>query len=820
MEEGNRGSKDRWHEVEPEKIVEPSRNIVWLSEIGKKDIAIGGGKGANLAEMYNADLPVPPAFIVTAQAYQTFVRKSGIRDKILAIVNSIDIENTIQLETKAKEIRDTIVRAEMPKELADEIIESYSNISVDKTALEEASSDVLGIITAASEPCFVAVRSSATTEDLSTASFAGQQETYLNIKGNKDLLEAIKKCWASLFTARAVYYRTKKGFSHEHSFIAVIVQKMVNSEKSGVTFTVNPLTNNKNEMIIEAVFGLGEGIVSGTVEPDNYVVDKKTLRVLRKRIGNKKISFLRSSTGETIKKELPEKVWGQEVLDSHELRSVANYAVRIEEHYKWPQDIEWAIEGGKVYIVQSRPVTTLEKEMREVKIAAKELITGLAASSGMATGVVKIIHDLKELSKVQKGDVLVTRMTNPDMVVTMQKACAIVTDEGGLTAHAAIVSREVGIPCVVGTRIATRTLKDGQIVTVDGTNGKIYEGKIEKPVPKERVEEKIEREEAEAMIEVKERAIEIPTIPKQVKEAFEEMKRIRLEKGLKKPLVKVNCDLPDVAERAAATGADGVGLVRIEFIIAKGGVHPAEYIRREQPEKYTELLVEGIEKIARAFSNKPVWVRTSDIRTDEYRGLEGANNEPREDNPMIGWHGIRRGLDEPEILKAEFSAIKRLHEKGYKNVGVMVPFLITVEELRRAKDIMNSIGLEPGKDVKFGVMIETPASCWIIEELCKEGIDFISFGTNDLTQLTLGIDRNNERLARIYNEMHPSVLGQMAKVIETCRKYGVETSICGQAGSTPAMARFLTQQGISSISANIDSVPLIREAVDDAFKIP
>ncbi|MCL6500889.1 MAG: phosphoenolpyruvate synthase [Candidatus Pacearchaeota archaeon] len=802
--------KDRWHEIEPEKIVEASRNIVWLSEIGKKDIAIGGGKGANLAEMYNADLPVPPAFIVTAQAYQTFVRKSGIRDKILAIVNSIDIENTAQLETKTKEVRDIIVSAEMPKELADEIIEAYSNISVDRKSLEEASGDVLNIITAASEPCFVAVRSSATTEDLSTASFAGQQETYLNIKGNQALLEAIKKCWASLFTARAVYYRTKKGFSHEHSFIAVIVQKMVNSEKSGVTFTVNPLTNSKDEIIIEAVFGLGEGIVSGTIEPDNYVVDKKTLKLLRKRIGNKKISFLRSSTGETIKKELPEKEWGKEVLDPYELRSVANYAVRIEEHYKWPQDIEWAIEGGKVYIVQSRPVTTLEKEMKEVKIEAKELIEGLGASSGMATGTVRIIHDLKDLQKVQRGDVLVTRMTNPDMVVTMQKACAIVTDEGGLTAHAAIVSREVGIPCVVGTRIATKILKEGQVVTVDGTNGKIYEGKIEKPIPREKEKE----------IKGAEARIEVPTIPEQVKEAFEELRELKLERERKKPLVKVNCDLPEVAERAAATGADGVGLVRIEFIIAKGGVHPAEYIRRGQSEKYIELLVEGIEKIAHAFNNKPVWVRTSDIRTDEYRGLEGANNEPREDNPMIGWHGIRRGLDEPEILKAEFAAIKKLHNKGYKHVGVMIPFLINVEELRRAKEIMNSIGLEPGKDVKFGAMIETPASCWIIEELCKEGLDFISFGTNDLTQLTLGIDRNNERLARIYNEMHPSVLGQMAKVIEVCRRYGVETSICGQAGSTPAMARFLTQQGISSISANIDSVPLIREAVDDAFKIP
>ncbi len=795
----------RWQEGDPQKIVESSRNIVWLSEIARNDIVIAGGKGANLAEMYNAELPVPPAFIVTAQAYQKFLKNAGIRNKILDIANSIDLENTQELEDKTKKIREIIITAEMPQELAKSITEAYSNINVDRASLEEASADVVGIIIASREPCFVAVRSSATTEDLSVASFAGQQDSYLNIKGNKSLLEAIKKCWASLFTARATYYRTKKGFSHEQSFIAVVVQKMINSEKSGVTFTINPLTNNKEEIVIEAVFGLGEGIVSGAIEPDNYIIDKKTLRPKSKRMGKKKISFMRASTGETIKKELPEEVWDKVVLDGHELKNLANYANKIEEHYKWPQDIEWAIEGGQVYIVQSRPVTTVEKEIKEVReIDAPELFKGLAASPGIASGTVKIIYKLEDLSKIKKGDVLVTRMTNPDMVVTMQKASAIVTDEGGLTCHAAIISREVGVPAVVGTRIATQRLKDGQTITVDGRNGIIYEGVVEKPKIISEIPPTEEKE-----------VPKVPVIPKQVKEAYKELREKKFER--EKPLIKVNCDLPDVVERAVATGADGVGLVRLEFIIAKGGIHPAEFIRREEQEKYTDLLVEGIEKIAEAFRGKPVWVRTSDVRTDEYKGLQGANYEPREDNPMIGWHGIRRGLDEQEILKAELQAIKKLHEKGYKNVGVMVPFLINVDELKRAKSIMNSIGLQPGKDVEFGVMIETPASCWIIEDLCKEGIDFISFGTNDLTQLTLGIDRNNERLARIYSEMHPGIIGQISQVIQVCQKYNVQTSICGQAGSMPAMARFLTDLGITSISSNIDSVGMIREAVNDAF---
>lgn len=785
-------------------MVDDSRNIVWLSEITKKDIAIAGGKGANLAEMYNAKFPVPPAFIVTAQAFVTFLRESGLKEKILSIVNKINLENTSELEAKAKEIQQMIIKAKMPKALADEILEAYSYLSLDKEIIVNVK-DPLNLAEVKGKDVFVAVRSSATTEDLSTASFAGQQETFLNIKGNEALLEAVQKCWASLFTARAIYYRTKKGFSHETSYIAVVVQRMVNSDKSGVMFTINPLTNNKNELVIESVFGLGEGIVSGTIEPDSYVIDKKNLEVIKKRLGLKKLRFVKDETGKTIKEELPEELQKKEVLESSEIKSLANYGIDIEEHYKWPQDIEWAIEGKKIYIVQSRPVTTIEKETKKVELQGKVLIEGLGASAGVASGVVKIIHDLKDLHKIKEGDILVTRMTNPDMVVTMQKAKAIVTDEGGLTAHAAIVSREIGLPCVVGTKKATQVLVEGSIVTVDGTNGKIYEGVVEIK----------EKEEKEKPIKPAPPALAKMLIPPEVREAFELARKRKegIEGGEEKILVKVNCDLPDVAEKAAATGADGVGLVRIEFIIAKGGIHPAEYIRRGKSEEYSRLLADGIEKIARAFQGKSVWVRTSDIRTDEYRNLKGSEQEPEEDNPMLGWHGIRRGLDEPEILKAEFRAIKLLHDRGYKNVGVMIPFVIRTEEIKKAKELCREVGLEPRKDVEFGVMIETPASCMIIEELCREGIDFISFGTNDLTQLTLGIDRNNERLARFYDEMHPGVLRLLEMVITVCKNYGVKTSICGQAGSRPDMAKFLAKKGINSISANIDSVALIREAI-------
>ncbi|MCS7134359.1 MAG: phosphoenolpyruvate synthase [Candidatus Pacearchaeota archaeon] len=743
------------------------RNILWLRDVKKEDINIVGGKGAHLGEMYNAGFPVPEAFIITAQAFKEFMEKTKLKEKIYGFLK-VDIEDTQQLDKISREIRESIEKAEIPKFLEKEIIDAYKDLS------EEEPSSLF-------EPCFVAVRSSATTEDLEQASFAGQQETFLNVKGNDALIEAIKKCWASLFTARAIYYRARHGFSHENSFIAVIVQKMMNFDKSGVIFTINPLTNNEKEIIIEAVFGLGEGIVSGAIEPDHYVLDKETGKLLDSRIGIKNFAVVRSSEGKTIKKELFDEDKKKQVLLDYELRKAWEYAVKIEKYYHFPQDIEFGFEAGNFYVVQSRPVTTTKKEMKDsFRTEEVPLLLGLPASSGVASGRVRIIHSLQELSKVQQGDILVTKMTSPDMVVAMQKASAIVTDEGGVTCHAAIVSRELGIPCVVGTKKATRILKDGMIVTVDGSAGKIYSGYKQLEVPKEIISE-------------------------EMRIAWEEMKKKRRKVDL-----KVNCDLPEIAERAAATNADGVGLVRIEFMIAEKGIHPVFYLQEKRLDDYKTLLVSGLEKIASAFKGKPVWVRTSDMRTDEYRNLKGADTEPKEDNPMLGWHGIRRSLEQEEILRAEFEAIKVLHDKGYNNVGVMLPFLISIEELKRAKVVMRKVGLEPCKDIEFGVMLETPAACLIIEDLCLEGISFVSFGTNDLTQLVLGVDRNNEKLASLYNEMHPAVLRLIEMVINTCKRYGVKTSICGQAASNPEMARWLIEKGIDSLSVNIDSVERIR----------
>ena len=452
-----------------------SKYIRWLSELNKNSGLIAGGKGANLAEMFNFKLPVPPAFIVTTKAYFHLIESSGIKESIYNILESIDVDDTEELETKAKEIRQIIINSDLPTDLKHEISEAYENLSVDKNLMQNAGRYAQHILKNTAEPVFVAVRSSATTEDLDDSSFAGQQETYLNVKGNSELMLAIKRVFASLFTARAIFYRKKRGFSKEKFSLAVVVQKMIDSEKSGVMFTKNPVNNNTN-VVIEAVFGLGEGIVSGMIKPDHYEVSEN-LKIVESKIADKKIALVRDSQGDNKQVNLTPRKSNEKVLEDSEIKSLANYAVRIEEHYGKPQDIEFALESGDIYIVQSRPITTLSERAEESSESEEEnkskeiILSGLGASPGIASGKVKIIRNLNELSKIQKGDILVTEMTNPDMVVTMQKCAGIITDEGGIASHAAIISRELGIPCVVGTKIATEVLNEGEIIELDADNG-------------------------------------------------------------------------------------------------------------------------------------------------------------------------------------------------------------------------------------------------------------------------------------------------------------------------------------------------------------
>jgi pyruvate,water dikinase len=752
--------------------------VKWLSELDKTSGPIVGGKGANLAEMYNSGFPVPPAFCVTAQAFDSYLIKAGLKQKIADIIAKTNVDNTEELDTNSAKIREMISGSDMLEEMEQEIIEAYELLSSDNKGDEliesknpKKTEDTLA---------FVAVRSSATTEDLAAASFAGQQETFTNIRGKKQLIEAVKKCFASLFTARAVYYRHKKGFDKANALLSVVIQKMISSEKSGVMFTKNP-TNGKNEIIIEAVFGLGEGIVSGKILPDQYILSND-LDILETKIANKKIALIKEENGNGKEIKLSPEKSKTQVLNNLQISSLGSLGLRLEKHYGKPQDIEFAIDNNKIYIVQTRPITTLAHEnlKKSVEIKGNIILSGLAASPGVAAGVVKIVQTMADLPKIKKGDILVTKMTNPDMVVTMQRAVAVITDEGGATAHAAIVSREMGIPCVVGTEKATEILKDGQIVTVDGTNGKVYEGKVsnELSVGKKEI---------------------LPVVKTKIK-------------------IKVMVDLPHFAERAAKSQCDSVGLMRLEGIIAESGKHPAYFLKEKDIEAYCKIIEKGVEKITHHFKN--LWIRTSDIRSDEYKNLQGAPKEV-ELNPMLGMHGIRFSLKNLPIFEAELEAIRRVAEKyPDKKFGVMFPQVINEKEIVDAYKIFKRYGRG---NMFIGAMIETPAAVQIIREICKY-VKFISFGTNDLTQYTLAIDRGNSECQYLYDEMNPAVLSQLRKVIMVCKQYKVETSICGQAGSRKEMVKFLVENGIDSISVNADMANeisiLVQEMENGRIKNP
>ncbi|HML05945.1 MAG TPA: phosphoenolpyruvate synthase, partial [Methanobacterium sp.] len=697
--------------------------VEFFEGLKKEDVAIAGGKGANLGELTQAGIPVPPGFVITAATYDKFIKETGIFDEIMGILDAIDVNNNKQLQEASVRIKKIITDSYMPDDIRTIILEAY-NALCGRIGKEDA---------------FVAIRSSATAEDLPEASFAGQQDTFLNIKGTNDVLTYVQKCWASLFESRAIFYREENDFDHSKVYIAVVVQEMVDAEKAGVMFTAHPSTGEE-KILIEGAWGLGEGVVSGTVTPDTYWIDKKTGEILETVISEKNVMFTKDpETGSTVKIEVPADMKKKRVLSEEELAELTAMGKRIHEHYGSPQDTEWAINQGKVYMLQSRPVTTINASNGTVAEGVeeeREIVTkGLGASPGMASGAVKIVNSTDELDKIHEGDILVTVMTTPDMVPAMKRADGIITDEGGVTCHAAIVSRELGIPCVVGTGDATKILEENEIVTLDGNKGTVYKGKLAESEKKETAEEQPAMAQA-PIITVTE--------------------------------VKVNVSMPEAAKKAAATGADGVGLLRTEHMMLTSGVHPKKFIMDGREDELIKILVENILKVVDEFYPKPVWYRTLDAPTDEFKSLDGGENEPYEHNPMLGWRGIRRELDEPEILKAEFKAIKKLHEQGYTNIGIMIPLVQHPDELRKAKQIAEEVGLKPQKTIDFGIMVETPGAALTIEDFIAEGVDFVSFGTNDLTQYTLAIDRNNEHVADLYTEKHPAILKLLVYVINEC----------------------------------------------------
>src|SRR3990167_2686284 len=744
----------------------PSRPLtVFFKEIDKGDIGLVGGKGANLGEMANAGFPVPNGFAITVEAYDLFLEENNLLSEVTRILKTIDHSDPAQLEGASRKIQNLIVRGKIPQVVISEVAKSYSKLS------------------GAFKKALVAVRSSATAEDLPEASFAGQQATFLNIKGEANLLNSVRECWASLFTARAIFYRVENKVPHEKVKISVIVQIMVQSEITTLSFSLDPVTNEKDRVVIEAVWGLGEMIVQGLVLPDRYVVQKETFSILSKHISDQSIQLIKVD-GETKKADVPKKLIDRQKISDEEIIKLAQIADKLQKHYYFPQDAEWAKEGKNLYIVQTRPVTTTKERVVEKSegyaTALTSILTGTPASPGIASGPVKIITSAKEIEKVKPGDVLVAPMTSPDFVPAMRKAVAIVTDQGGQTSHAAIVSRELGIPCVVGTKMATKELKAEQIVTVDGATGQVYLGsKKVKEVPKEE--------------EVR------PTHQKTATKLY------------------VNLGEPRRAREIGKLNVDGVGLLRAEFMIGEIGIHPKEAIKNKDQDKFIDKLAAGLSLFCESFEGKPVVYRATDFKTNEYRSLPGGKFwEPEEPNPLLGFRGAFRYVANPDVFNLELQAIKKVRQK-HRNLWLMIPFVRSVEELSAVRRIVAAEGLFENPTFKLWMMVELPVNVILLEDFIKVGIDGVSVGSNDLTMLLLGTDQDNAEVAKAFNERSPAVLWALRRVIRKCNKLGVTSSICGQAPSVyEDLVEKLVGYGVTSISVNPDAVDRVRHDILDA----
>ena len=770
---------------------EPEKLVMWFDEICKEDVAVVGGKSASLGEMTSrTGVPVPYGFATTAQAYRSFLRETGVDRKIEEILTTLtDVEDSRQLREISARIRQAIVDATLPQAFEQAIKKAYAELA---TKVGEA------------EP-FVAVRSSATAEDLPDASFAGQQESYLNVHGADEVVERVKECYASMFTDRAVYYRTKKNYSHTEVALSAVVQMMVFSEASGVMFTLNVVTGEDRNILIEGSWGLGEFIVQGTVTPDNFWVAKDTLDIVDRSVHDKAIRLIRRPGGGVVEQAVPEELRKAPVLSDEQLRELARYAIDIEKHYKTYMDIEWALDERtkKIWIVQARPETiwsqnktkavpTEKKEAASVKkesevahiVERNILVKGLPASPGRVSGIAHVILSPNLIDNFKDGEILVTEMTAPDWVPAMKKAKAIVTDSGGMTCHASIVSRELGIPCVVGTKSrgqsATTTIQTGMQITVDATNGVIYEGLVSDLIAAPRP--------AEAGP-----GFAVETFP---------------VTGTK---VYMNLGDPDLAARYSPLPSDGIGLMREEFIWTTFiHEHPMYLIEMNQPDRVVNVLADAFRKVAQAMAPRPVTLRFSDFKTSEYRDLKGGDKyEPLEPSSLLGWRGASRYYDPKyiEAFRLELRAVKKVREEyGFQNLHVMIPFCRTVEEAAKVTALMAEEGLRRGPDFKVWLMAEIPSNI-ILADKFNQYVDGYSIGSNDLTMLILGCDRDNDSVANIFDERNLAVKRAIRHLIEVAHKDGKTVSICGQAPSVyPDFTEFLVRSGIDSISVNPDAV--------------
>lgn len=761
--------------------------------IGQGDIQAVGGKAASLGELTQAGLPVPPGFVIAASAYQTFLRGSGFEPALTRMVAALTPDSNQSLTAAARKIQRHLLSVPFPRALRVEIERAYREL-----------------IQHQGRGLAVAVRPSLVARDAPETNFAGQLETYLNVVGADAICRAVQQTWASVFEARAIHYRLLHKINQATLQVPVVVQSMVQAQKSGVMFTANPLTGGQGEIVIEAVFGLGEVLVRGALTPDRYVLAKEGEKVLEMTVAAQPWQLVRvgTKTGARLAhRAIPKTDQRQQKLSFAELQTLRSLAKAIENHYHYPQNVEWAIdEAGAVWLLESWPLAihqkiedtpprplasegqgrqkSAETMTLSVDPKAKILAKGMPGSMGLVSGPVRVIHHPRQMDEVTAGEILVTEQTSPAYAPAMHRAAAIVTDTGGTTSHAVVLSREIGIPCVVGTGTATSHLKNGLIVTVDGRTGLVYQGKVTA-------------------------ALSSLTTNDQRPTTASEM-------PLTATKVMINLAEPKRAIEYSQLPVDGVGLLRAEFMIAGMGVHPRYLLKEKKDHLFVRKLTEGIRTIAHAFAPRPVIYRASDFKTNEYRLLTGgAKVEPREENPMLGYRGALRYLREPDVFQLELGALRQVRDSyNLTNVQLMLPFVRTVEELASVRELVGQSGLLDDRGFQLWMMVEVPSNVLLLEEFLAQGVHGVSIGSNDLTQLILGIDRDNARLASAFDERNPAVMQAMEYVVKTCRKYHVAVSICGQAASVyPEITEALIEAGVTSVSVNADVAVATRQLI-------